>query len=231
MRRGPQAGRLAELAPSDRPRERLLRLGREALTDEELVAVLLGTGRAGRPVLEMAQDLLRDGGLAGLCRRGPGQLKALCRGVGSAKACRLDAAVEIARRIASAELAGRPLVDDPVAAGKYLVTALSGEAREVMGALLLDAKNRLVKDHVAFRGTVTGASVEPGWLFRQAILEGAVGAVLYHNHPSGDPTPSLEDRRTTARFVEAGRVVGVEVRDHIVVGQGSWFSFRQRGLL
>ena len=231
MTRRPLLGRLSELAPEDRPREKLLRLGREALTDEELVAILLGTGRPGRPVLETARDLLRDGGLSGLFRRGPRQVRAHCPGIGDAKACRLDAALEIARRLGAGELASRLLVDEPAAAARYLVTVLAGESREVMGALLLDAKGRLLKDHVAFRGTVTGTSVEPGWLFREAVLEGAVGAILYHNHPSGDPTPSPEDRFTTARLVEAGRVVGVEVRDHIVVGRGAWVSFRQQGLL
>lgn len=228
----PGTGRIAELPPEDRPREKLVARGADALTDEELVAVLLGTGRAGAGVLETAREVLRGSGLRGLLARSErGRLRELARGVGLAKACRLAAAGELARRLARAEAEERPLIDAPEAAGAYLCTALAAELREVMGALLLDAKNRLVRDEVVFRGGVTSAAVQPGPLFRIAVLEGAAGLVLYHNHPSGDPTPSPEDRATTARFVAAGEAVGVPVRDHVVVGRGRWFSFRREGLL
>ena len=229
---GPAAGRLAELAPEDRPRERLVARGAESLSDEELVAVLLGTGRAGAGVLETAREVLRGNGLRGLLARSErGRVRELARGIGLAKACRIAAAAELARRLARVEVEERPLIDAPEAAGAYLCTALAAELREVMGALLLDAKNRLVRDEVVFRGGVTSAAVQPGPLFRIAVLEGAAGLVLYHNHPSGDPTPSPEDRATTARFVAAGDVLGVPVRDHVVVGRGCWFSFRREGLM
>ena len=228
----PRVGRLAELAPEDRPREKLVARGADALTDEELVAVLLGTGRAGAGVLETAREVLRGSGLRGLLARSEkGRVRELARGIGLAKACRIAAASELARRLGRAELHGRPLIEAPEAAGAYLATALATELREVMGGLLLDAKNRLIHDEVVFRGGVTSASVQPGPLLRVAVLEGAAGLVLYHNHPSGDPTPSPEDRATTARFVAAGEAVGVPVRDHVVVGRGRWFSFRREGLL
>src|SRR5262249_31120745 len=111
------------------------------------------------------------------------------------------------------------------------VVALASESREVMGGLLLDAKNRLLKDAVVFRGTSTHAAVAPGPLFRIAILHGATGVVLYHNHPSGDPTPSAEDREMTARFRAAGREIGIEVKAHLVIGRGRHFSFHREGLL
>jgi len=230
--RGPKGGLLAELSPEDRPREKLVARGGEALTDEELVAILLGTGRAGTGVLETARDVLRGSGLRGLLARSErGRVRELARGIGLAKACRIAAAAELARRLGRAELDGRPLIEAPEAAGAYLATALATELREVMGGLLLDAKNRLIADEVVFRGGVSSASVQPGPLLRVAVLEGAAGLVLYHNHPSGDPTPSPEDRATTARFVAAGEAVGVPVRDHVVVGRGRWFSFRREGLL
>jgi len=100
-----------------------------------------------------------------------------------------------------------------------------------MGGLLLDAKNRLVKDAETFHGTVTHAAVAPAPLFRQAILAGAAGVILYHNHPSGDPEPSPEDLATTKRFLAAGSEIGIEVKDHVIVGRGRWVSFHERGLL
>ena len=229
---GAAGGLLAGLAPEDRPREKLVARGAEALTDEELVAILLGTGRAGAGVLETAREVLRGGGLRGLLARSErGRVRELARGIGVAKACRIAAAAELARRLARAEVSERPLIDAPEAAGAYLAATLAAELREVMGGLLLDAKNRLIHDAVVFRGGVTSASVQPGPLLRIAVLEGAAALVLYHNHPSGDPTPSPEDRATTARFVAAGDAVGVPVRDHVVVGRGCWFSFRREGLM
>lgn len=226
----PPAGRLGELPLPERPRERLLSRGAGALTDEELLAVLLGTGSAGRGVLETARGLLGRGGLHGLLARG-GAATDLEAGIGAAKAARILAAVEIARRVLKGDLAERDLVSDPEAAARYLAASLAGEAREVMGVLLLDAKNRLLEDFVVFRGTVSSAAVAPSPILRAAVLAGASGLVLYHNHPSGDPSPSPEDRATTRRLVEAGRAVGVEVRDHLVVARGAWLSFRQAGLL
>ena len=228
---GPRAGRLAALPKEERPREKLLGKGSEALSDEELVAVLLGTGRAGRPVLELAHDLLSDGGLHGLFRREGADLLRHVRGVGQAKATRLAAALEIARRVLQVDLATRDVVASPADAVRYLSAHLAGETREVMGALLLDAKNRLLRNAAVFHGTVTHAAVAPSPLFRQAILAGATGVVLWHNHPSGDPEPSPDDVATTALLAAAGREIGIEVKDHLVLGRGRWVSFRERGLL
>ena len=230
--RGPKGGRLAELPPEDRPREKLVARGAETLTDEELVAILLGTGRAGTGVLETAREVLRGNGLRGLLARSErGRVRELALGIGTAKACRLAAAAELARRLSRAEVEERPLIDAPEAAGAYLSATLATEVREVMGALLLDSKNRLIHDEVVFRGGLSSASIQPGPVLRIAVLDGAAALVLYHNHPSGDPTPSPEDRATTVRFVAAGEVVGVPVRDHVVVGRGRWFSFRRDGLM
>lgn len=228
--RGPRAGRLADTPPEDRPREKLFSRGASSLTDEELVALILGTGRAGRPVLETARDLLGSG-LPALFRRGEEDLRAMTLGIGEAKAARLAAVLEIARRLAREAASGRVAFGEPESAARYLLLSLAAETREVMGALLLDAKNRLLKDAVVFQGTATHASVAPAPLFRQAILVGAVGLLMYHNHPSGDPTPSGEDRETTDRFVKAGREIGIEVRDHLVVGSGACWSFHRGALL
>jgi DNA repair protein RadC len=209
----------------------MLRKGPEALDDEELLAILLGTGTAARPVLETARELLKDGGFPGLFVRGASDLAGLVPGVGPAKATRIEAVLEIGRRLSHDSLSKKNLLSDPSAVARYLVQRLATESQEVMGGLLLDSKNRLVKDAQLFRGTLTHAAVAPAPLFRQAILAGAAGVILYHNHPSGDPEPSPEDLATTQRFVAAGREIGIEVKDHLVIGQGRTVSFHERGLL
>lgn len=209
----------------------MLRKGPEALDDEELLAIVLGTGIAGRPVMETASELLRDGGLPGLFARGAGEIDRSTPGIGPAKATRVAAVLEIAARVTRDSLSRRSLLGDPHAVGRYLVEKLLNRKEEVMGGLLLDAKNRLVKDAETFHGTVSHAAVAPAPLFRQAILAGAAGVILYHNHPSGDPEPSPEDLATTKRFLAAGREIGIEVKDHVIVGRGRWVSFHERGLL
>jgi DNA repair protein RadC len=230
-RPGPRTGRLAGTPEEERPREKMLLKGPEALDDEELLAIVLGTGTAGKPVLEMSQELLSTGGFPGLFARGARDLAALCRGMGPAKASRVGAVLEIAARVARTGLSQKNLLSDPSAVGRYLMQKLAGETQEVMGGLLLDAKNRLIHDAVVFKGTVSHAAVAPAPLFRQAILAGAAGVILYHNHPSGDPEPSPEDVATTQRFVAAGREIGIEVKDHVVIGRGRFASFHERGLL
>lgn len=230
-RPGPARGRLADTPEEERPREKMLAKGPETLDDEELLAIILGTGTAGKPVLEMAHELLASGGFPALFTRGAKDLAALSRGIGPAKAARVGAVLEIAARVARTGLSKKDLLSDPPAVARYLEARLIGETREVMGGLLLDAKNRLIHDAVIFKGTVSHASVAPAPLFRQAILAGAAGVILYHNHPSGDPEPSPEDVATTQRFVAAGREIGIEVKDHLVIGRGRVVSFHERGLL
>jgi DNA repair protein RadC len=228
---GPAKGRLAERPKEERPREKLLRKGPEALDDVELLAIVLGTGSARRPLLETAHDLLADGGFPSLFSRGAKDLATLVTGIGPAKATRVAAILEIAARVSRDSLSKKNLLSDPSSVGRYLVQKLAGETQEVMGGLFLDSKNRLVKDAPLFRGTLSHASVAPAPLFRQAILAGAAGVILYHNHPSGDPEPSPEDLATTQRFAAAGREIGIEVKDHLVIGRGRVVSFHERGLL
>ncbi len=230
-RSGPRSGRLAEVPKAERPREKLLAKGPGALSDAELLAVILGTGRAGRGVLELASELLAKGGLHGLFRTGAGDLLRHETGIGDAKAARVAAVLEIASRIARSDLGTRDVVANPEDAARVLGPLLAGESREQMGALLLDAKNRLLRNAVVFAGSGAHAAVSPSPLFRQAILAGAMGVVLWHNHPSGDPEPSPDDVATTARFAAAGREIGIAVRDHLVIGRGSWVSMLGRGLL
>ena len=230
-RPGPRTGRLAETPEEERPREKMLRKGPEALDDEELLAIVLGTGTAENPVMETARLLLKEGGLRGLFTKSADQLRALTKGLGPAKATRIEAVLAIAARVTRDSLSKKSLLGDPNAVGRYLMERLASETQEVMGGLLLNSKNFLVKDAPLFRGTLSHASVAPAPLFRQAILAGAAGVILYHNHPSGDPEPSPEDLATTQRFAAAGREIGIEVKDHVIVGRGRWVSFHERGFL
>jgi DNA repair protein RadC len=230
-RPGPKVGLLAQTPLEERPREKMLRKGPEHLSDDELLAIVLGTGSAGKPVMETARELLKEGGLTGLFTQDAEHLRAVTKGFGPAKATRVQAVLAIAARVTHDSLSKKSLLGDPGTVGRYLVEKLLNRKEEVMGGLLLDAKNRLVKDAETFRGTVTHAAVAPAPLFRQAILAGAAGVILYHNHPSGDPEPSPEDLATTKRFLAAGREIGIEVKDHVIVGRGRWVSFHERGLL
>jgi DNA repair protein RadC len=224
--------RMHDLPSEERPRERLLRLGPGALTNEELLALLLRTGIPGESALERARSLLAlHGGLSGLAGIGPEELSSE-RGVGPTRACTIAAAIEIARRLPSETLSGRDLFNEPRLVKEFLRQSQADDAQERTGALFLNARNRLLKnDPEIYRGTLDRAVVEPREILRRALLGKAAGVILYHNHPSGDPTPSREDREFTRRLAAASESVGVRLIDHIVVGREGCVSFREAGLL
>ncbi len=227
-----RAFRIHDLPSEERPRERLLRLGPAALSNEELVSLLLRTGIPGESALDRARGLLSThGGLAGLSLLGPAELLQE-RGVGPTRACAIAAAVEIARRLPAEALAGRDLLHSPDLVKEFLRRAQADDAQERTGALFLNARNRLLRnDAEIYRGTLDRAVVEPREILRRALLTKAAGVILYHNHPSGDPSPSREDREFTRRLAAAAEAVGVRLLDHIVVGREGCVSFREAGLL
>lgn len=220
---------LAALPADERPRERLLRSDGGALTDAELLAVLLRTGRPGCSVVTMAHELLREsGGLDGLVSATATELRR--KGLGPAKAATLLAAFEIGRRLARGRIDSRRPLDRPGVVADYLRLNYGHRDHEVMGALYLDRRQRLLCDREIFRGTQTRAAVEPRAILKEALVRSAASFVLFHNHPSGDPSPSVEDIEFTRRMAEAGDVVGVLLVDHIILGAGeSWVSLRRRG--
>jgi DNA repair protein RadC len=214
----------------ERPRERLLEHGAAALSDAELVAVLLRTGGPGRNALAMARDLLADhGGLLGLVGADPDDL--MGDGLGPAKASTVLAAVELGRRFARRELPDRELHAQPAAVARYLGLRYGQRGQEVVGALYLDIRNRLIGEREIFRGTLNRSAAEPREILKEALILGAAGVVVFHTHPSGDPTPSFEDLAFTRRVAEAGEMVGVELLDHMILGGGGaeWVSLRERG--
>jgi len=223
--------RVAELAADERPREKLLRRGAGALTDVELLAVLLRTGVRGEGVLDYARRWLEEhGGLVGLATLDVSQILQR-HGIGPAKGAELAAALELGRRLARLPLEGRPVLDRPELVADYLIASFAAERGELFGCVTLDVRHRLLQVHVLHRGARSASPVEPSEVFRQAIVANAGGVIVWHTHPSGDPSPSDDDLDLTRRLVHAGRLLNIPVLDHLVVARGGWVSLRQRGLL
>ena len=225
------SGSMTDLAPGDRPREKLERVGVDALGDNELVAVVLGHGKAGANALVTANRVLHlSGGAQGLTRVSREHL-AKVPGVGSVLAGRLKAAVELGRRTLATTAEARLRCDLPGAAGQFLLPRFGAYPVERFGVMLLDTKHRLVRVELVSVGSVDTSLANPREVFRVAVTVGAPAVILFHNHPSGDPTPSVDDLHMTRRLVAAGEIVGVEVVDHIVLADGSYVSMRESGKL
>ncbi|MCW5829659.1 MAG: DNA repair protein RadC [Deltaproteobacteria bacterium] len=229
----PKRPSIREWPEDDRPRERLLRSGPQALSDSELLAILIRTGDAARGLnaVEQARELLQKAGsLAHLARRSPAELKTLA-GLGPAKAAQLLAALALGPRIDRSHLEDRPQVSGSETAFRILREHYADPALEEVVTLLLDTRNRLIRTVRAARGGTSSVTIEPAALFREAIREGAAAIVLSHNHPSGDPTPSAADRRFTSDALAAGKMLSVRVLDHIIVAGPRYFSFLDEGIM
>ncbi len=210
----------------DRPRERLEALGPEALSDAELLALLLRTGSRGSDALAVASELLtRHGGLPGLARAGAQDL-AGAPGVGPAKSATLRACLEIGRRLAARRLAAGAAIGGPADVFRHFHPRLRDAAHERFLVVLLDGRHRVMHQELVSQGTLTASLVHPREVFRPALRAAAAALVLVHNHPSGDPTPSREDHEVTCRLVRAGEILGVPVLDHVVVAERGYRSLR-----
>jgi DNA repair protein RadC len=222
---------MKDLSPDDRPREKLLRHGAAALGDNELVALVLGSGRPRVGALEVANELLRGrGGLHGLVRSTSDDL-ARVSGIGAAKAAQLIAALELGRRTLGHAPSARVQLRTPRDAAAYLLPAFGSRPVEHFGVVLLDAKHRVIRTAVVAVGTLNATVVEPRDVFREAILGAAAAVVAFHNHPSGDPSPSAEDAALTGRLAAAGALMGIDLVDHIVLGDTRYCSFKEMGRL
>lgn len=217
---------IRDLPPDDRPRERLIEHGADSLSDAELLALLLGSGTRGRNAIQLARDLLGDG-MKPLLQKDP-RVIAKVNGVGAAKAARLAAAFEIYRRLATAG-AGTFQRFDAEEFGAVLIRTIGHERQERLGAAFLDARTAIRRQREIFVGTVNTAMVSTRDIVRYALEENAVGVVLFHNHPSGNPHPSAEDVVFTRKAREALHLVDIELVDHIVVGATSFCSMRSKG--
>ena len=226
----PVSWMIRELPKSERPRERLLKQGSGSLADTELLAVLLRTGRVGASALQMAMELLNENGgrLGGLLAATPQSLKR--PGLGPAKAAGLLAALEIARRLARDEmLQDREPMRRPSEMVRYLNMRYQSRDQEILGALYLDTRQHLLGEQEIYRGTLDQAAVEPREILKECLLRGAAGVVIFHTHPSGDPSPSPEDEEFTRHMAEAAKVIGIRLVDHLILGRpGRWVSLQDR---
>lgn len=220
---------IRDLPRDNRPRERLLAHGAEVLSDAELLAVILGTGAAGKNAIHLAEELL-DGGVPGLHNRDRTALLR-ARGMGPAKAARIAAVLEMSRRLAAAPSGGPPPAFETDVFGAKLVRGYGHHAQERLGAALLDARHRVMKQREIFVGTVDRALVSTRDIVQYALIERAKAVVIYHNHPSGDPTPSDEDIVFTKMLRMSLAMVDLDLVDHLVIGAHRFQSMRARGEL
>ena len=222
---------MKDLLPDDRPREKLLRSGPSALGDNELVALIVGHGTRRSDALGLANALLtRRGGLHGLARSAAGDLSQV-EGIGRARAAQLLAALELGRRTLVREPGMRVQLRSPRDAAEYLAPTFGARATEQFGIVLLDTRHRVLRATIVSSGTLNATVVQPRDVFREAMLGGAAAGVLFHNHPSGDPIPSPDDVELTRRLRAAGVLMGIEVVDHIVLGDARYCSLKEMGQL
>ncbi len=222
--------RMKELSPADQPRERLAAVGAAALSDAELLAILLRVGVPGLNVLQLAQQTLVEcGGWPGLLRLEYDELRRR-RGMGEAKAATVKAALEIGRRLLLVGPDERFQIKSPADAAALLMVEMSHLDQEHLRAVLLDTKNRVQRIATVYIGSVNTAMIRVGEVVKEAIRHNSAALIVAHNHPSGDPSPSPEDILVTRQIVEAGKLLDCEVLDHLVIGRGRYVSMRERGL-
>jgi DNA repair protein RadC len=223
---------IRELPRSERPRERLVGLGASALSTGELLAVLVGAGTAKVSALHVGQALLAAAG--GSLRRmamQPVAALTVTAGVGMARAVTVHAALELGRRLASEARDDGAPVRSPRDVARLFAPRLEDLPVEEFHVAVLDAQHRLERDVTITRGILTSSLVHPREVFREAIAERAAAVILVHNHPSGDPTPSVDDRLVTEQLVAAGKLLDIPVHDHVIIGRGRYTSFAEAGLL
>jgi len=221
---------MKELAPHDRPREKLERGGASSLGDNELLAVLIGHGTARANALSAANGLLHTRGVHGLTRMHLDELAEI-PGIGAVVAARIVAAIELGRRTLTVSPAARPRLMNAREAAELLLPQFGAFPVERFGVLLLDARHRYLRARLLSSGSRDASLVHPREVFREAVLAAASGVIAFHNHPSGDVTPSEEDLALTRRLVAAGAVMGIDLVDHLILADNRYYSVRETGRL
>jgi DNA repair protein RadC len=220
--------RITDLPLDERPRERLIKFGAESLSNAELLAIILRTGTQSDNVINLSNRILKDYTLPQLSRANVSELSKI-HGIKTAKATQIAAAFELARRLESHSDKPKPKIKTQEDAYKLIAPKLRNLKKETFKALYLDTKNQLIKMETISIGSLDASVVHPREVFKKAIQESAAAIILAHNHPSGDPEPSPEDIELTKRLLESGNLIGIEVLDHIIVGDGEYVSLKEKG--
>jgi len=221
---------IKDLPSSERPRERLLHYGASSLSTAELLAIILRTGTTDENVVRVAQRLLASfGDLGGLARANAAELTAE-KGVGPAKVTQIKAALELGRRLLAQSPEERPQIRSPADTANLVMSEMSWLEQEHLRIMLLDTKNRVLGTPTVYVGSLNTSLIRVGELFREAIRANCASLIVLHNHPSGDPTPSPEDVAVTRQIAEAGKLLDIELLDHLIIGRQRFVSLKERGL-
>lgn len=222
--------KISDLATDERPRERLQKLGPQVLSTAELLAIILRVGVRGENAIQLGQRLLIDfNGLAGI-HRAPFEFLCSQRGIGEAKAAQLKAAIELGHRLRNEDPEKKRVISSPADAAELVSHEMSALEQEHLRVINLDIRNHVIEVVEVYKGSVSSSQVHIGELFKPAIRKNASGIIVVHNHPSGDPSPSPDDIAVTRAIVQAGKLLSIEVLDHIVIGQKGWVSLKEKGL-
>jgi len=222
--------RILDLDAEERPRERLAKMGPQVLSNAELLAILLRVGVPGENAVQVGQRLLQEmGGLPGL-HQASYEMVCSQHGIGPAKAAQIKAAIELGRRLAIASPEERPEIHSPQDAAALVQYEMSALEQEELRVFLLDTRNRVLDIVTVYRGSLNSSQVRVGELFKAAVRRNAAAIIVAHNHPSGDPSPSAEDIALTRGLIQAGKLLDVEVLDHLVIGRGKFISLKERKL-
>lgn len=222
--------RIDEMQLNERPRERLAKMGASVLSTAELLAILLRAGVAGENAVQVGQRLLREfNGLAGLQRASYTEICAQ-HGVGKAKAAQIKAAIDLGRRLATQSAQDRPVVHSPEDAADLVQYEMSALDQEQLRVITLNTRNHVLGIKTIYQGSLNSSQVRIGELFRPAVRENAAALIIVHNHPSGDPSPSPDDIAITKAIIDAGKLLDIQVLDHLIIGQGKFISLNRRGL-
>lgn len=219
--------KIKDIEATQRPREKMHQFGAQTLSEGELLAILINTGNKESSAIELGETIvMKAGGIRELADLDLESLQKI-KGIGLAKATTIFAAIELAKRISKTRHKDRFTVDSPDSLAGIFMEEMRYEKKEKVKILLLDTKNKIIGDFLVSEGSLNSSIVHPREVFKEAVRRSANKIILVHNHPSGDPDPSIEDIRLTNRLVEAGKIMGIELLDHIIIGDGTYCSLRQ----
>jgi len=221
--------KIKEITKEERPRERLVKHGPETLATAELIAIILGNGSKNKNVIEISNKLLSDYNLDSLSKLSLAKLKKNF-GIGEAKACQIISCFELGRRVASFNHEEKIIINSAKDIETFFLPKMSHLKKEHFKVIYLDSRKSIIKEETIFIGTLNASIIHPREIFEFAIIESAAAIILVHNHPSGDPTPSEDDLEITKQLVNSGKILGINVLDHVVIGRENIYSFKENGI-